>query len=728
MKKTIAVLLVLAMIVCICPANVFAAETPKISLTTDASTPLSVGDTFSVTASLENNTGFASLTLSLLWNSAVVEFKGFETVYNEDDEVYKLKDTILGQQVLFNDDTGKVANSRSGNSSRNGTIFVANFLVIGEGQCNIGIDQSSNTVFTFKDIDGNDIGVTVDTSAISDMTVGGEEEELDGYTASLGSASSNNEVASKGKITLNVGVDHSEDTVFNAAEIKLAYDGTKLTPDTDSIALSYKVEGAGTANAVLTIEDFGANKDLAYTYGIPFDAVEVTADTVSTVTLTSAKFVHKDNAKSSDLIAANNVPLTLDVTIKAETVDVTLTENGGSTTTSSILKGQDYTFAPTDTDNYTYTNVQATVNGTQVTITPTADGKSFTIAGADVTGDIVITYDKAANVYDVTVDEPDGHEGKVTYDKQATYGVQYTFTIPENTEATKTDAGYTYSATVTVNGATYNAERDGLKYTIAGEDISGNIEITLVVQVTPALGLDTYTVTVQGSTDVKVNDADSVTVTEGEEVTLTLTPETGYIYEIKVNNEVVTLEDNSYTFTVNSNVTVAVTKNLDVSTVQVFKYATMDTVGSAWLITFDGTLDARKIPTYNGNSMYWSAKYDAYCYLEIAATLSADGSDDVPGAKSKIGVTTATAPVVDYGMDINGTDVTDAADAQMIWNMYSAEYNSFDEGDTTVNGVAMEKFLAADQNATSSDTANWKLTVEDAQVIIAAILAGNATT
>ena len=103
----------------------------------------------------------------------------------------------------------------------------------------------------------------------------------------------------------------------------------------------------------------------------------------------------------------------------------------------------------------------------------------------------------------------------------------------------------------------------------------------------------------------------------------------------------------------------------------------------------------------------------------IDSTLTADT------AKTKIGAQDGTATEVDYGMDINGTGVTDAADAQLVWNMYNAQYAAFNTGAEGDKNPTMAQFLAADQNATS--TANWGLNVQDAQVIITAILAGNAT-
>lgn len=65
-------------------------------------------------------------------------------------------------------------------------------------------------------------------------------------------------------------------------------------------------------------------------------------------------------------------------------------------------------------------------------------------------------------------------------------------------------------------------------------------------------------------------------------------------------------------------------------------------------------------------------------------------------------------------MDVNGTGILDASDAQLVYNMYNAVYNEF------TSDVTMEKFLRADANGDN------KVDVKDAEVIINKILSGKA--
>lgn len=538
------------------------------------------------------------------------------------------------------------------------------------------------------------------------------------YTASISTTASNNEVASGDTLTVNVGVTHISDTVFNAGEIKLSYDSTMLNPDTtalDNMVTDGTLSGYRIDSGVLTIEDFGGDKNMPYTYGIPFIAAEVDTDTSTAIALTDAAFIHKDAADESDLIDAAKSPESLTVTIKVAMVDVTLTDKTDpeNPVTTQIQKGEDFIFAPTDTANYTYSEVTATVSGQAVEIVDNGDGR-FTIAGANVTGDISITYSKAPNTYDVTY-SGDGAGDVTGKPESATYGTDFIITLPADKEP-GTEPGYTYGISAKIGETEVGSYDSATRtLTISGTAITGDISITVTKETTSATAA---IITVDGDSGVAIKDVtgNSATVEIGGSVTLVLNAEAGYIYTVTYgDNQTVTFgSNNEYTFTVTENVTFNVIKTLDVSTVKVSQYVTMDSVGSAWLVTFDGTLAEGKVPAYDGNVMFWSEKYDAYCWLVIADTLTVDA------AKEKIDIQTGTAINVDYGMDINGTNVTDAADAQLVWNMYNALYSDF-------NTVSMARFLAADQNASSTDSTTWKLTVEDAQVIIAAILAGTAT-
>ena len=77
-------------------------------------------------------------------------------------------------------------------------------------------------------------------------------------------------------------------------------------------------------------------------------------------------------------------------------------------------------------------------------------------------------------------------------------------------------------------------------------------------------------------------------------------------------------------------------------------------------------------------------------------------------AKTVIAAVDGTKAEIVYNGDVNQTTRVDINDAQLVWNMYNAQYSNFD----TVN---IRKFLEADM------TADGKLDTADAAAIIALI-------
>lgn len=177
--------------------------------------------------------------------------------------------------------------------------------------------------------------------------------------------------------------------------------------------------------------------------------------------------------------------ITGDITITAVgkkfdvTVDTTASGAGDVTLTdgSKATYGTNYTFTLNKADNYAYT-VTVTAGDKPVTPTLGADGKTYTINGKDITGNVVITVTKEANKAQINFKgsgsadvvngstsqtvEP-GQDFKFSINKEN--GYEYTVT------ATKKDGS---EVTVTDNG-------DGT-YTIAGADIAAGDVITVTVE------------------------------------------------------------------------------------------------------------------------------------------------------------------------------------------------------------------------------------------------------
>ena len=108
--------------------------------------------------------------------------------------------------------------------------------------------------------------------------------------------------------------------------------------------------------------------------------------------------------------------------------------------------------------------------------------------------------------------------------------------------------------------------------------------------------------------------------------------------------------------------------------------------------------DAEKLLAYDGAQMFFSAKYDAYCYL-VVSELSAD--EVKTDAEAKIAQADGTAIQIGYTGDVNQTGKIDINDAQMAYNMYgSALYDGFEK-------ATIRMYLEADMNGDKAvDTAD----------------------
>lgn len=144
---------------------------------------------------------------------------------------------------------------------------------------------------------------------------------IEGYTASITTLT--NTVSVNDTIMVNIGVSHSSDSTFAAGEVVIRYDNALLTFNQNASTL-------GTATVkdeagVLTLEDYGEDKNFGTgVYVLAFDAI---SNGNTTMDLTSAGFVDKENAVKSDLIeAAALSPSSIQFTINKKQYDVTLPE------------------------------------------------------------------------------------------------------------------------------------------------------------------------------------------------------------------------------------------------------------------------------------------------------------------------------------------------------------------------------------------------------------------
>ncbi|MBR2445792.1 MAG: hypothetical protein IKB28_03890 [Clostridia bacterium] len=682
-KRRVALLLSLIMVFCLMPTVVFAADT-AISFEVDNSAyadGVLCGQTINLPVNVTANSGMTALNTTVAYDTDV-----FEAVSINGNSEFGGTFTLEGTSVFWESDDPMI------NNENTGLFFTITLKVKADAKGSNGVVSIGESI-NIADADFNDFTVAGASATIT--VTSPSEPVVQGYTAQV---TADSVVTVNNTVTVNIGVNHSSDTTFHAAEVILEYDSTALTLDESSLSGKHYTN----ENGKLTFEDF----DHEQNFGTGVYTFTFTANTVgdTTVTLKSAKFLHKTAASGSDLIPATINPATATITIKEETFTVTQDEdNVGITAPTEAVKNEDYTFTANDYNLYDY-DITATIGGQEVAVVDNGDG-TYTIEGENVTDAIVITSSRIGRTFEVTWDG-DG-AGDVTNEKpvEATYnGEGITFTVPTNKGATLTEDGANYSATVTI-GETTTSYAAGETVTIQGSQITGDVAIVITKTTVPANG---KTVTVSGA-DVTIKDyGNSAVVAPNTKLTLNLTVESGYTYSVKIGGqEIMNNTTTTYELTVTENATVVVTKTLDTTEVAAFDYVSVGNDQKLWLVTFKTTLAGGKVATYDGETMFWSTKYEAYCYLVSGETLS------VETAKNNLDVTTAATKQVDYSGNVNKTTLTDAADAQFVANMYNGMYSQID------NTTTMEMFLSADMNGSKD------VNVEDAVAIINQILGIN---
>lgn len=485
---------------------------------------------------------------------------------------------------------------------------------------------------------------------------------------------------------VSITVANGAEPSFNAYQFTLIYDPAVVT---------YK--GVSDANATvknengtLTITGYGEAKAC----GTPITVTFTGKDSgTAAVTLTEA-FVDKgENAAVKDAPAA---------IISADSA--TITVNGSYTVSlpeewftgaDTVTPGADYTFTAKDT-HYDYTFTGSTMGSQSVSVSKNDDG-SFTVS--NVTGDLIIRSDRTPKTYTVTV--TGNGAADATAAATAAYATDYTFTLNK-------DASYDYTVAVTIGGqsCTPALAADGKTYTIPGTSITGNIAINVTKTVKIP---ENTTVKFVGSGSGDVAGGTSQTAENGKNFTFKINKEAGYNYTVTLDGETLTANaDGSYTILAakltGTELTVTVTKTA-AWTVDVKTYVQLNGK-NVYLITVSGNVEASKAFAYDGNVMFTSEKYKAAAYLII----SADSLNDVKAAaQNKISTVSAAAEAISYSGDVNGTNKVDVNDAQLVYDIYNAQYGDFDT-------VSMLKFLRADVNGDKT------VDVNDSAAIIRSVL------
>lgn len=506
----------------------------------------------------------------------------------------------------------------------------------------------------------------------------------------------------------------SASNTFNAYSFTVTYDTAKLryksiAPTNAEVTELGKGELriAGTSHHAIN----GSNTAFKLTFET-FSAIGA-----ATVAVSDAKIDDKANAIDKDAPLAKAGNLTTTVTVGG--YSVTLPE--GFEGKGSAAAGEDYIFNVTDGKAYTVT---ATVDGISVPVTK--NETTYTIAAQYVTGKIVVTAEEKAMV---TVKVANNGGGTIA-------GLNNDMTVPEGEDVTFTVASPLSNSTiayvVTVGDVELAAKEltisNGRRrtytytYTIPGSMVKGK-SITVTVEqagsdvwtlIKTGNGWDDATLTYTIGEDATVYAAGSTIPTTAKTVTISVPKNDKRGYTVQygegsaADRPLTQVDaDNKWTYTyTNSGSTfsllyldITYTEKADFAADEVVAYLKLGTDASAktmWLVLCSGKTNGYLTCSYDGSTaapMYYSEKYQAWAYLVI----SVDDAETVKQNVSIMNVDESTGKkTVDYSGDVNMTGGVDINDAQLIVNMYNADYTEF------TSNVTMEKFLRADMDGTKA--------------------------
>ena len=233
-----------------------------------------------------------------------------------------------------------------------------------------------------------------------------------------------------------------------------------------------------------------------------------------------------------------NLVIVSNRTAKTYTVTVTGTGAADATAAATAAYATDYTFTLNKDANYDYT-VAVTIGGQSCTPALAADGKTYTIPGTSITGNIVINVTKTQKAPTTTAI---GFVGSGSGDvaggtsQTATNGTDFTFTVDEK-------EGYTY----TVKLGEETLTKTNGQYTIPGAKITGTALTVTVEKTTKTPEITTTTIGFTGSGSGDVVGGTSQTGTNGQDFTFTIDEKAGYTYTVKLGNETLTKTNGQYT-------------------------------------------------------------------------------------------------------------------------------------------------------------------------------------
>lgn len=542
------------------------------------------------------------------------------------------------------------------------------------------------------------------------VTVTPASTEPEGYAVAASTVNSSITVNEDAQVALEIS--NKDVTTYNAYYMEVSYDTDVLT---------YKGINTDAAvtdnNGTLKIAGYGADKTCGTDNIILTFTSKATGE--ARVTVTSAKVDARANAAEKDAPAATIATDAATITVG----DYQVTLPDAFTGKGTATPGQDYTFTAKDlSKKYDFTG--STMGGKTVEVIDNGDG-TYTVK--NVSGELVIkATEKAGKVTINLSGDAVGIIGQKSWDPATEVDAGTALWFMAQPEPGK-------ELVVTVNGQEVTGinMQGSMRYDITADQVAGP-ELNIVVSYKAA---DQATIIESGTAWGKVSNLSRQGWTQsGDKVDAGATldfffkPETGKTindYVIRANGAdcMYTKVGGRYKVTIPAEIITAgatVTINFDYAatpepaiTVDVSEYLKLNGQSIFLITAACGELTEGKVLAYDENPMYWSKKYNAYAWLVI----STDSLEAVKAAATTdkftvIEATDSNKISIAYDGDVNQTTSVDINDAQLVWNMYKAEYSNFD----TVN---IRKFLEADMSG------NRTVDTSDAVAIVNMIVGSN---
>ena len=302
-----------------------------------------------------------------------------------------------------------------------------------------------------------------------------------------------------------------------------------------------------------------------------------------------------------------NGNVTVTSTKTAKSFNVTLGEDTAGAEKATYLT--DYSFTLTPAGGYNY-SVTVTIGGntyTKFTSVANGDGSTtYTIPGADVTGEIVINSNKVVKpAQTFSVSFTGTGAGDATGASSVTENAAYTFTVTEQD-------GFEYTVTATMGGKAVTVTGSNGSYSIA--NVTGDLVITIAKKST------TTTMDVAVSKFVEMNNKTVFLVT------VTGTPEDGkaFAYDENVMYKTPAYGENVYSWLVIVDSTADLTA-ADAETKITQAAATAEEVAAGYDVNETGVVDINDAQlTYD----IYSGKYTDFEKVSVRKFLRADTTSD----------------------------------------------------------------------------------------------------